>query len=126
MDINLRKVLADAVKLGVADEKSEMLISDFLKTMDGEILKKETTIQRLVGEITTLKRMSEVWHNLIATHIRMEKRAREDQDRIDRMTNDTGKTIEKDTIVEQTVEKEIVKKTRKRRTKAEIKADKKK
>lgn len=106
---NFRKTLIDAKTLGVADEKSEMLINDFLKVIANEIKTKEESIYRLRGEIVSLNKMFDLWNNIIASHIRNEKQNILNQERVDSMMN----------------QEETEKPKRKRRTKKEIEAAKK-
>ena len=69
---NLKKMMLDAKKLGVMDSKAEMLITDFLKTVRSEIIKKSEAVQRTMGEITALKKQEEVWASILRNHIRLE------------------------------------------------------
>lgn len=64
--------MLDARKLGVLDSKAEMLIKDFLKTVRSEISKKSETIQRTMGEISSLKKQEQIWETLIRTHVKLE------------------------------------------------------
>jgi hypothetical protein len=56
-DDNFLKIIADAKKLGVMDERAEMMVKDFLKTIASEINKKQDNLQALLGEISQLKKM---------------------------------------------------------------------
>jgi len=75
---NLIKAFVDARKVGVTDAKSEMLINDYLKTIEDDIIRKENSIKELAGELFALKRQFETWMHLLNRHTKLEIEALKD------------------------------------------------
>jgi hypothetical protein len=67
------KVVADAIKIGALDSKSDMLLRDLLKTLSTEMKRKEDIIQRTLGEINQVNQMHNLILSLVKTHTRVEQ-----------------------------------------------------
>lgn len=79
------KSIADAIKVGALDSKTDSLLKDLMKTMSSEIKRKEDSIQRTAGEILQLKNMHGVILALVKNHTRVEQAnidAEEDRKRL--------------------------------------------
>ena len=79
------KAVADAIKVGAFDSKTDSVLKDLIKTMGSEIKKKEDMIQRSVGEVVQLKSMHNIILALVKNHTRVEQAnidAEEDRKRL--------------------------------------------
>ncbi|RLA38692.1 MAG: hypothetical protein DRR06_20340 [Gammaproteobacteria bacterium] len=79
LDGNLLKVLADAKKVGAVDDSGAMLITDFLKNIEGEIKRKRDQATEIIGEIRALSKLSQVWGGVLRSHTRNEIAAQENR-----------------------------------------------
>lgn len=68
-----RKSIADAMKIGAVDSKTDSVMQDVIKTMGAEIKRKEDLIQRTAGEIGQLKNMHGLLLAVIKNHTRSEQ-----------------------------------------------------
>jgi archaellum component FlaC len=72
-----KKTLTDAKKMGVADDNTAVLITTFLNNINKQIADKSNEIERLRGEIVSLKKMFDLWNVTINNRIVVEKRLSE-------------------------------------------------